>query len=156
MELRELDGKSSISLTNWQWAENFYGMYGVRATITAQSYGLSGTLSGTYEQLWFSKEEFAAFVQALQGFTCKHEGEARLESKWKSTESIMSPEGVVVSVRRLDRAAHILVEAQLSMWLLHRDRYFLNSASVAFELDPSQLSATVEALAAVLAEVEPS
>lgn len=152
MELRELDGKSSISLTNLRWAKNFYGMYGVQATITAQSYGFSGT----YKQLWFTKDEFAAFVQALQRFTRNHEGEARLESKWMSTESIMSPEGAVVSVRRLDTAAHVLVEAQLSSSLLHRDRNFLNSVSVAFELDPSQLSATVEALAAVLAEGEPS
>ncbi len=155
MELRELDGNSSISLTNWQWAKNFYGMYGVQATITLQSYGFSGTLSGTYKQVWFSKNEFAAFAQTLQQFTRNHEAEARLESKWMSAESAMSPEGVIVSIRRLDIAAHVLVEAQLSMWLLHRDRSFLNSVSVAFELEPSQLPSTVEALAAVLAEGEP-
>lgn len=68
----------------------------------------------------------------------------------------MSPQGAVVSVRRLDGAVHVLVEAQLSSRLLHRDRHFRNSVSVAFELDPSQLPATVEALAAVLAEGEPS
>lgn len=116
------------------------GYYSVQATITAQSYGFTGT----YDEVWFFRDEFAAFVQALRQFTRTHEGEARLES--------ISPKEAMVSVCRLDAAAHVLVEAQVARWLFHRNRSFLNSVSVTFELDPSQLPAAVEALAAVIAE----
>lgn len=140
MELRELAGDSFVSLTNWTWDEDFYG---VRTTITAQGYGFAGR----YDEVWFFYKELAAFVEALHHFCPRHEGEARLES--------MSPKEAVVSVRRWDAAGHVLVEAQVSRWLIRRGRGFSNSVSVAFELDPSQLPAAMEALAAVLAEVEP-
>lgn len=140
MEFRELDGQSSVSLTNWKRNTTDAGFYSVQATITVQSYGFTGT----YDEVWFFQDEFAAFVQALRQFTRAHEGEARLES--------MSPKEAMVSVRRLDAAAHVLIEVQVARWLFHRNRSFLNSVSVAFELDPSQLPTAVDTLAAVIAE----
>ena len=139
MEIGSLEGKSSISLTHWEADD-----YGVKAAIAVQN----GDFAGAHDEVWFFRDDFAAFVQALRTFILAHKGEVRLES--------MSPGEAVVSISRLDAAGHILVEVQVSRWQYVRDRSFRNLVSVAFELDPSQLPDCVRSLAAVYAEAQPS
>ncbi len=139
MELRPLDGQSYISLTEWQTDD-----YGVKATMAVQDCGFAGT----YDEVWFFRDAFVTFVQALAQYTVRHEGEARLES--------MSPGEAVLSIRQLDMARHVLAEAQVARGHYLRDHYFYDRVCVTFELDPSQLPDIMRRLEAVIAEAKPS
>ena len=137
MELRSFDGRSYVSLTTWKVDD-----YGVKAAIAVQDLGFAGA----YDEVWFFRNAFVSFIQALSQFADKHEGEAHLES--------MSPGEAVLSIRSLDIARHVLVEAQVARWHCIRSHPFLNRVSVAFELDPSLLPDVVRNLAAVIAEAK--
>lgn len=52
-----------------------------------------GDFARAYDQVWFFREDFAAFVQALRAFSVAPKGVARLES--------MSPGEAVVTIGRL-------------------------------------------------------
>jgi NAD(P)-dependent dehydrogenase (short-subunit alcohol dehydrogenase family) len=97
MELRSIDGESSISLTEWE-ADDI----GIKAAIAVRD----GTFTGASDEVWFFRDAFAAFVRALDHLIKRHEGDARLDS--------MSPEEVLLSIRSLDSARHVLVEAQIA------------------------------------------
>lgn len=139
MEIGSIAVKSYVSLTEWEADD-----YGVKAAIAVRD----GDFAGAYDKVWFFRNDFAAFVQALRAFSVAHKGEARLES--------MSPGEAIVSISRLDAAGHILVEAQVSRWQYVGDRSFRNLVAVAFDLDPSQLADVVQSLAAVITEAQPS
>lgn len=139
MELRSIDGQSYIALTEWE-ADH----YGVKAAVAVRD----GNFAGANHQVWFFREAFVAFVQALREFTDAHQGEARLES--------MSPNEAALSIRRFDLAGHVVAEAQLSHGHFVRSRSVDNQVTVIFELDPSRLPDIVRALAAVIGGAEPA
>jgi hypothetical protein len=90
VELGSIDERSYVSLTHWEADD-----YGVKAAIAVRD----GDFAGAYDEVWFFRKDFAAFVQALREFSVAHKGEARLES--------MGPGEAVVSISRLDAAGHI-------------------------------------------------
>lgn len=137
VELRSLDGQSSISLTEGQ-ADDF----GVKVAMAVKD----GDFAGAYDEVWFFRDAFAAFIRALSQFTVDHDGEVRLES--------MSTDEALLSIRRLDAARHVLAEARVSRGRYLRDHYFLDRVSVTFELDPSQLPDAVRGFAALIGEME--
>jgi hypothetical protein len=137
MELRSIDGESSISLTEWE-ADDI----GIKAAIVLRD----GSFTGASEEAWFFRDALGAFVRALEHFTVRHEGEARLES--------MSPEEAMLSIRPMDSARHVLVEAQIARGHYLRGQHVENRVCVTFELDPSRLPDIVRSLAAVIDDME--
>lgn len=137
MEFLSIDGKSYIALTEWE-ADH----YGVKAAMVVRD----GDFAGANHQVWFFREAFVAFVQALREFTDAHQGEARLES--------MSPNEAALSIRRFDLAGHVVAEARLSHGHFVRSRSVDNQVSVTFELSPSRLPDIVHALEAVISDAE--
>ena len=157
MELRSIDGESSISLTEWE-ADDI----GIKAAIAVRA----GAFTGASGEVWFFRDAFTACVRALEHLTVRHGGEARLES--------MSPEEVTLSIRPMDSARHVLVEAQIARGHYLRGHYLRghylrghylrghylrghyseNRVCITFELDPSRLPDIVRSLAAVIDDLE--
>jgi hypothetical protein len=97
MEIWSIDRDASISLTEWEIDD-----YGVKVAMAAQN----GTFAGANEEVWFFRDRFAAFTQALGAFALERDGEVHIES--------MSPGEGVLTIRRLDLARHILVRRSSS------------------------------------------
>lgn len=98
MELRSIDGESSISLTDWEVDD-----FGVKAAIAVRDHDFAGA----HDEVWFAYNASEAFIQALGQFSIAHEGEARLESMEDLGADSLGE--VVLSIRRLDLARHVLV-----------------------------------------------
>jgi hypothetical protein len=137
MELRSIEGESSISLSEWE-ADDL----GIKAAIAVQD----GAFSGASDEVWFFRDAFAAFVRALEQLVMRYEVEARLDS--------MSPEEVMLSIRPMESARHMLVEAQIAHGHYLSGHYFENRVCVTFELDPSRLPDIVRSLAAVIDDMD--
>ena len=137
MELRSIKGDSSVSLTEWE-ADDL----GIKAAIAVRD----GAFTSASDEVWFFRDTFAAFVRALKHLTVRHEGEARLDS--------MSPEDTMLSIRPLDSARHVLVEAQIARGHYLRSHYVESRVCVTFELDPSRLPDIVRCLAAVIDDMD--
>lgn len=133
MEIRSIEGESFVSLTQWKADD-----YGVKAAIAVRD----GEFAGAYDEVWFFRDAFVAFIEALRNLSMTHEGEAKLES--------MSPGEAILSIRRLDIARHLLAEVQVARWHYIRDHPYLNRVVVTFEPDPMQLPDVVRSLAAVM------
>src|SRR5258708_34032272 len=88
-------------------------------------------LAGTYDEVWFFRDAFVTFVQALAQFTVCHEGEARLES--------MSPGEAVLSIRQLDMARHVLAEAPVARGHSLPGHSFYDRVCGTFQLAPPPL-----------------
>jgi len=139
MEFRSIDGQSYIALTEWEADD-----YGVKAAVAIRD----GDFAGANHEVWFFRDAFVAFVQALRKFSDTHEDEAQLES--------MSPNEAALSIRHFDLARHVVVEAQLSYGHFIRVRSVDNQVAVIFELDPSRLPDVVHSLEAIISDPEPA
>jgi hypothetical protein len=137
VELRSIDLQACISLTAWRVDDTL-----VKVAMAVQD----GDFTGGNEPVYFFRDAFAAFIEALEHFSRDHAGEARLES--------VNPGEAMLSIRPIDAARHVLAEAQVARGHYLRDHYYWDCISVAFELDPSQLPDIVRSLAAVIASAE--
>lgn len=138
MELWEIDHRASISLS---WTKVDYG--GVHAKIRVQD----GDFTGSNKLVYFLDDAFRAFIAALDHFTQHHEGEARLESA--------NPGEFLLSIRTLDTARHVLLEAQVAHDHFLRDHLHWDRVWVTFELAPSVLPEIVQSLTALMAGIKP-
>jgi hypothetical protein len=134
VELRSIDLQACISLTAWHVDDAF-----VKVAMTVQD----GGFTGGNEPVYFFRDAFATFIEALEHFSRDHAGEARLES--------VNPGEAMLSIRPLDAARHVLAEAKVARGHYLRDHYYWDRVLVAFELDPSQLPDIVRSLTAIIA-----